>query len=54
MISFAQKTYVQGTLTSKLHVIELGAAPGGPELLQGCRHLAQSAARRLPLQLYPH
>ena len=33
MISFAQKTYVQGTLTSKLHVIELGAAPGGPELL---------------------
>ena len=28
IISFAQKTYVQGTLTSKLHVIELGAQPG--------------------------
>ena len=28
IISFAQKTYVQGTLTSKLHVIELGAGPG--------------------------
>ena len=30
IISFAQKTYVQGTLTSKLHVIELGAGPGLP------------------------
>jgi hypothetical protein len=28
VISFAQKTFVNGTLTSKLHVIELGAAPG--------------------------
>lgn len=28
VISFAQKTFVQGTLTSKLHVIELGAAAG--------------------------
>ena len=35
MISFAQKTFSNGTLTSKLHVIELGAAPGaqlGPHL----------------------
>ena len=30
VISFAQKTLVQGTLTSKLHVIELGAAAGRP------------------------
>lgn len=28
VISFAQKTFANGVLTSKLHVIELGAAPG--------------------------
>ena len=28
VISFAQKTFANGNLTSKLHVIELGAAPG--------------------------
>lgn len=28
VISFAQKTYANGTLTSKLHVIELGAPAG--------------------------
>ena len=28
MISFAQKTFSGGVLTSKLHVIELGAQPG--------------------------
>jgi hypothetical protein len=28
VISFAQKIFANGTLTSKLHVIELGAAPG--------------------------
>ena len=28
VISFAQKTYNNGVLTSKLHVIELGAAAG--------------------------
>ncbi len=28
VISFAQKTIANGNLTSKLHVIELGAAPG--------------------------
>ena len=29
VISFAQKTLTNGVLTSKLHVIELGAQPGG-------------------------
>ena len=28
VISFAQKTFAGGVLTSKLHVIELGAQPG--------------------------
>ena len=28
VISFAQKTYANGVLTSKLHVIELGAQAG--------------------------
>ena len=28
VISFAQKTFAGGALTSKLHVIELGAQPG--------------------------
>lgn len=28
VISFAQKTYNNGVLNSKLHVIELGAQPG--------------------------
>ena len=28
VISFAQKTFANGNLSSKLHVIELGAAPG--------------------------
>ena len=28
VISFAQKTLVNGTINSKLHVIELGAQPG--------------------------
>lgn len=28
VISFAQKTFANGTLTSKLHVIELGAPAG--------------------------
>ncbi len=28
VISFAQKTFANGNLTSKLHVIELGAPPG--------------------------
>jgi clathrin heavy chain len=32
VISFAQKTYANGTLTSKLHVIELGAPAGTPPL----------------------
>lgn len=30
VISFAQKTLKDGQIVSKLHVIELGAAPGGP------------------------
>lgn len=30
VISFAQKTFTNGVLTSKLHVIELGAQPGWP------------------------
>lgn len=30
VISFAQKTFANGTLNSKLHVIELGATPGTP------------------------
>lgn len=34
VISFAQKTFNNGTLTSKLHVIELGAPAGQ---LQCCR-----------------
>ena len=33
VISFAQKTFANGVLTSKLHVIELGAAPGELEIL---------------------
>ncbi|KAK9810517.1 hypothetical protein WJX72_012055 [[Myrmecia] bisecta] len=32
VISFAQKTFANGVLTSKLHVIELGGAPGSPPL----------------------
>ena len=32
VISFAQKTFANGVLTSKLHVIELGAAPGEPDI----------------------
>ena len=32
VISFAQKTYNNGVLTSKLHVIELGAQAGDPSL----------------------
>ena len=32
VISFAQKTVANGNLTSKLHVIELGAAPGNRQL----------------------
>lgn len=32
VISFAQKTFNNGQLTSKLHVIELGATAGGPWL----------------------
>lgn len=28
VISFAQKTFANGVLTSKLHVIELGSQPG--------------------------
>ena len=35
MISFAQKTFAGGALTSKLHVIELGAQPGASLLEQG-------------------
>ena len=31
VISFAQKTYTNGVLNSKLHVIELGAQPGMPD-----------------------
>lgn len=31
VISFAQKMYNNGVLTSKLHVIELGAQPGKPK-----------------------
>ena len=31
VISFAQKTLTNGVLTSKLHVIELGAQPGEGE-----------------------
>ncbi len=40
VISFAQKTFSGGALTSKLHVIELGAQPGAPP--------GRCAARALP------
>lgn len=33
VISFAQKTFANGQLTSKLHVIELGAPAGWPSVL---------------------
>ena len=36
MISFAQKTFSGGVLTSKLHVIELGAQPGEARSAGGC------------------
>ena len=45
MISFAQKTFSGGALTSKLHVIELGAQPGAPP--------GRRAARALPGTLRP-
>lgn len=47
VISFAQKTLANGVLTSKLHVIELGAQPGSLALpadskaLVKITHLAQ-------------
>ena len=45
VISFAQKTFANGNLTSKLHVIELGAAPG-PHL---CAPQTAPAQAILPL-----
>ena len=38
VISFAQKTFANGQLTSKLHVIELGAPAGEWLLLQRPKH----------------
>jgi len=54
VISFAQKTFANGRLTSKLHVIELGAPAGEPILAYyvvsaamkkyACSHLQNSQA----------
>ena len=38
VISFAQKTYANGVLTSKLHVIELGAQAGIHKRMRPDRH----------------
>jgi hypothetical protein len=38
VISFAQKTFANGVLTSKLHVIELGSQPGTKFFLPDVDH----------------
>lgn len=50
VISFAQKTFNNGTLTSKLHVIELGAPAGQ----QPAALMPASACRMSTLQRYSH
>ncbi len=49
VISFAQKTVANGNLTSKLHVIELGAAPGSQLLVAVV--LLSAAGQKLQMPL---
>ncbi len=45
VIAFAQKTFKDGNLTSKLHVIELGAPAGASQRKKACRVLAAAPER---------
>jgi hypothetical protein len=47
VISFAQKTFNNGTLTSKLHVIELGAPAGQLQFLLAVWHVLPGPPRSL-------